>query len=248
MNTDYSYLLSTILPACHAAYDAQYGCHMPIEGWQIVDYVRAIPLPTIPLKVAALRDGNLFGYIATNADTALISFRGTQDATEWMDDLEVAPAKSQVSNGHVASGFQELYLAIRPQMWAILEKLSGVPNVVTSGHSMGGALAILAAADIAMNRKPATRPSCYTLAGPAVASLDFPRFRSSFRDNFNAHVDCLRVVNLYDIVPHSFPPPTYVHVGFGLKVNGGSTLDPREAHELDAYEAGLKKLTVKVAA
>jgi len=73
------------------------------------------------------------------------------------------------------------------------------------GHSLGGALATLAAMDIKLN-VPGKSVSCYTFGSPKVGD-------SAFAGAYNKLVpDTHRFVNDTDLVP-KIPPFGYEHVG-----------------------------------
>src|SRR6185437_4448768 len=100
-------------------------------------------------------------------------------------------------------------------------------------HSLGAALAVLAAPDVARNMPPNTlEPRLVTFAGPRVGMRDFA-------ENFNALIEsCYRVVNFLDIVPY-LPPAPYVHVGAQITVDSGGAVQIGWRHSLAAYHNGL---------
>lgn len=191
------------------------------------------------------REKEIFGLVGINAQEkiAFVSFRGTQDATDWAHDLDALyePYAFVPGAGDVHLGFHEVYKTLRASIQAALpEALQGCDHLFVTGHSLGGALAVLSAPDLALNTPSKPVPKLLTMAGPRAGLLRFHRF-------FNHLVPvCYRVVASGDIVPHVplfIPPFIYEHVGVEVKVDGGQD-DPVKAHSLeDSYIPGLKKGT-----
>ena len=117
-------------------------------------------------------------------------------------------------------------------------KLPGAQTIWVTGHSLGGALAILAAYDILKNVNLGPVPQLYTFAGPRTGAIDFDAA-------FTAAIPvCNRVVNFMDVVPQVPLPPAYEHVGSETFwfMSGFRPLDVTYAHHLTTYLAGMQKL------
>jgi predicted lipase len=91
----------------------------------------------------------------------------------------------------------------------------GAQTIGVTGHSLGGALAILAAFDILENVKTGPVPQLYTFAGPRTGA---PNFAESFGAAIS---ECNRIVNFMDVVPQMPLPPLCEHVGSQTVVHGG---------------------------
>jgi triacylglycerol lipase len=135
-------------------------------------------------------------------------------------------------------GFQLVYEHIRVSIADLLTaNCQGAETIWVTGHSLGGALAVLGAFDIFKNVKLSPVPQLYTFAGPRTGA---PDFAASFAAAIPA---CNRVVNFMDVVPQVPLPPTYEHVGQETLVHGGfRPLDVTYAHHLTTYLAGIQKL------
>ena len=72
----------------------------------------------------------------------VLAFRGSADVASWLHDIDVG-ATRVYGMGYVHAGFWSAYLEIREAV------LAAKPTFVT-GHSLGAALAIIAAADLAI--------------------------------------------------------------------------------------------------
>ena len=202
----------------------------------------AAPAAQHAMVNAMLADSNIFGLVAWNATskTAMVAFRGTQDAKDWLDDLDVVPVDYQAvaGIGLAHMGFQLVYEHIRASLKTLLNQCAGIQTIQITGHSLGGAVAVLSGFDIARNMVAGSVPEFCTFAGPR--SVD-PGFSGKFNAAFPV---CNRIVNFMDVVPQVPLPPLYEHVGQEQEVHGGfKPLDIVYAHRLTTYLAGLQKLT-----
>jgi len=258
MPLDPQFAINVIFPAASAAYLIQtVPAPMLPAGYTLVkaidaDMQQAAPAialaiaqnQTAHLKIvhAMLAESNIFGLVAWNVaeKTALVAFRGTQTVQEWIADVDAiaVPYLAVPGAGLVHMGFQLVYEHVRKNTAQILVNgCAGAQRILVTGHSLGGALAVLAAYDIAKNSPLGKTPEVYTLAGPRTGAPDFA-------GKFNAQIKtCERVVNFMDMVPQVPLPPVYEHVGEAININGGfRPLDPAYAHALTTYLAGLHKL------
>jgi len=138
---------------------------------------------------------NVAGYVAATANTAIVSFRGTVTSSimNWIDDFnftQTVPMGNCAGCG-VHSGFYYSYLALREQMVAALNKVNS-PNVLVTGHSLGAAIACIAAYDLTTTHTVTTH---YTFGQPRVGN-------EAYATVFKSLVSGLRVVHNADIVPH----------------------------------------------
>lgn len=197
-----------------------------------------------PAMTAMVKDTNIFGLMGRNTSsrTAFVSFRGSSDLSDWLADFDVIPATYlPVSGfGQVHGGFQDVYECVRASIAANLAgATAGCEKILVTGHSLGAALAVLAAPDISRAVPPipanTAEPRLVTFGGPRVGLPDFAAA-------FNAAIEsCFRVVNFLDIVP-LVPPAPYVHVGAEIAVDSGGPVDVGWRHSLVAYRDGLSAL------
>ncbi|MFM7264459.1 MAG: trypsin-like peptidase domain-containing protein [Cyanobium sp.] len=141
------------------------------------------------------------GFVASSDAVVLVSFRGTESTADWLSNLKLVP-QSAPGLGRVHAGFWGQFTALQPQLESRLAERQGVPLVVT-GHSLGGAIAVLAAATWAGNRP---LQALYTYGQPAVAQAEAAAsIGAALAGRYH------RLVNDADIVPRV--PPGYRHVG-----------------------------------
>ena len=141
------------------------------------------------------------GFLASSDAVVLVSFRGTESTADWLSNLKVVP-QSAPGLGRVHAGFWGQFKALQPQLESRLAERQGVPLVIT-GHSLGGAIAVLAAATWAGSRPV---QALYTYGQPAVAQAEAAAtIAAALAGRY------YRLVNDADIVPRV--PPGYRHVG-----------------------------------
>ncbi|MBV8180701.1 MAG: lipase family protein [Mycobacterium sp.] len=194
-----------------------------------------------PAVTAMTKDTNIFGLMGRNPTTriAFVSFRGTSDVEDWLADLDAVPDDylPVAGFGQVHAGFQDVYELVRNGIAANLAAATaGCDQILITGHSLGAALAVLAAPDVFRKMPPnKIEPRLITFAGPRVGLTDFA-------DTFNAAIEsCFRVVNFLDVVPY-VPPAPYVHVGAQIAVDSGGPVQIAWRHSLTAYQIGLSAL------
>ena len=155
-----------------------------------------------------LEAGGLQAYFAWTDGRVIVAFRGTEH-DEWSDIFDDLKFRQEPWNGSsklVHCGFKAALERAWPGMAPLLHHLGQSRRVWFSGHSLGGALATLAA-----DRYPDTAGVC-TIGSPRVGDA---AFASAFNARFTGRA--LRYVSDTDIVTH-IPPPTflaftYEHVG-----------------------------------
>ncbi|QYR20870.1 lipase family protein [Paenibacillus sp. sptzw28] len=144
-----------------------------------------------------------FGFLIESDRAAVLAFRGTSSATDWVTDMMAQQTAFKPVKGALQThrGFTDVYMSARGRVFSLLEQLPSNKPLYITGHSLGGALATLAAYDIAVNR-PSVRILVYTFGSPRVGD---PKFVRSYNSTVPAH---FRIQNEFDIVPY-LPPLIY---------------------------------------
>lgn len=128
------------------------------------------------------------GFVATSADGGLtiVAFRGTEmgKLDDLISDVNVLPAEWGDGAARVHAGFLR---ALSPVREAVRAALAGRGQVVFTGHSLGAALATLAAAD-----HRGRQPALITFGSPRVGDRRFARLLSDL--TVHRVVDCCDVV------------------------------------------------------
>lgn len=160
------------------------------------------------------------GFLALSSSNELVaSIRGTTPISEWLENaaLRLAPSPIPGLAGMTEAGITAIYRSLRTDradgstsaVAAIKNQLkAGAAKTVTvCGHGLGGALATLLIADVALNT-PCKNPAVYTFASPRIGDW-------LFAHGYNAAVsESYRIVNSRDLLPHLPPlqPFPYEHV------------------------------------
>ena len=139
---------------------------------------------------------NTEGYVAKRNqgdghDFAVLAIRGTTSPQDWIKNAKVG-LKSIGGGRQVHSGFSEAFDDGKDQIEELLKSLDSLPLYIT-GHSLGGAVAVMAT----WYFKRDTLAACYTFGAPRVGNY---KFNDSFR------TPIYRIVNAMDPVP--LVPPT----------------------------------------
>ena len=186
-----------------------------------------------------------FGFVLSSPQAQILIFRGTQRTTEWLLNLTALQINPQGQDnpqfaGQVHRGFVNIYQDLVTQTREIARKLDPTKPCYISGHSLGAAIATLAAMDLAITM-PQLRPQLrlYTYASPRIGNPAFANAHSQLIPNH------YRVVNLADLVP--LVPSTvffnninYVHAGQEwsfLSQNG----DLLPNHVVDTYRVAVEQ-------
>jgi hypothetical protein len=143
------------------------------------------------------------GALVRGPGFALLVFRGTLGAGDWLSDLDCPPVPWQ-GGGRVHQGFRRQLAAVWHE---VREALDGIRvPVFYAGHSLGAALATLAAA-LRFCEGGAAPAALYTFGSPRVGTADFARaFPATF-------LHC-RLVNDRDVVA-KVPPRRLADMVFG---------------------------------
>ncbi len=165
------------------------------------------------------------GMVLANDDAMIVAFRGTRlakhtllDAAEvvlinqydFWTDSQFFPAVHRIG-GRVHAGFSKAYAEVNEQLDAIVQARRPGQAIWLAGHSLGGALATLAAAHLA----PGTIQGLYTYGCPRVGNGPFAK-------TLPVETHC-RFVHRDDWVP--LVPPAllgYQHAGVLCEVPGAA--------------------------
>ena len=147
-------------------------------------------------------------------DTTLhFVFRGTSCATDVKIDIDQRRVQLFPDNPHILvhRGFCEQLQAIQSHMLMEIKQQNSVIDVVHfSGHSLGGAVATLAAAVVAAT---GCRVICHTIGSPRVGNKAFIRWWSKLVP------DSVRIQNFKDPIPLFPLNGFYTHVHGALEIN-----------------------------
>jgi hypothetical protein len=168
-----------------------------------------------------LSEESTHALVTARRDAAVVAFRGTEplDLRNLLTDIRFA-AVTEGDRGLVHVGFRDALDLLWPRLPALLE---GDRPLWFTGHSLGAALATLAAARHGRGR------ALYTFGSPRVGDV-------VFRDRFP--LPAFRVVNGADLVTRVPVSPPYRHVGERLYLDRRGRL-LRDTTRLERFADGL---------
>jgi len=158
----------------------------------------------------------VFGFIAESKNDIVIAFRGyasyPADLVAAYDILQI-PYLFVRNGGKTSRGFTCIYSSTRDRLVREVNKLPASKTLFVTGHNYGGAIATLAALDLAVNTKFG-HPIAYSYGSPRVGDPDFAhRYDRRVTHTF-------RVVNIHDSFP-TFPakryPPPFTEEGLSYQ-------------------------------
>ncbi len=146
--------------------------------------------------------------IAVNDDVLVVAMRGSHSLANWATNIQIAKDPGPFRDTNVHQGFQD---ALYPALLDIAIKAKDMRDkgqqVWITGHSLGGALAVLLTAMLL--ERGIEVSGLYTFAAPRVGNHKFQR---QFDDNMDGKPN-YRYVNEHDIVPQLPPEPLFTHTG-----------------------------------
>lgn len=193
------------------------GCGSGLANWTC-----GLPCQKVPLSsplVAENKSADTLALVARRSPhECMLVFRGSKNVYNTLEDLDFFPKKlPDCTDCKVHSGFLDTWTGLRPQIERHLTQL-GCSNstLALNGHSLGGAMAVLAAYDLAGPPTPAegaskAPPETHPLARwqiTRVHTYGQPRTGNAhFASAFDARLATLgvthfRVVDYRDAVPH----------------------------------------------
>ena len=148
--------------------------------------------------------------VVTSDRLIIVAFRGTDDADDWRRNFKAIPAATGL--GIVHAGFLEGYRALSLQVIrAVTAARDNDQAVWLTGHSLGGAMAVLAAPELHAATK--RLDGIVTFGQPPVG---YPAFAEAWETTFPKRL--VRYVNHRDVVadvisPLALPFAELTHTG-----------------------------------
>jgi triacylglycerol lipase len=142
-------------------------------------------------------------FVASSPGYNLLTFRGTKIPQDWMEDLYCTPVRfdwvftAAPAIGEIHAGFGHTLADRLTQITTEVASRDQKKQLLVTGHSLGGALAALAAACFTVTGA-AIRPvsGIYTFGQPRIGLHDFCNTYSRILDG-----KLVRFVNKQDLVP-----------------------------------------------
>jgi len=147
-----------------------------------------------------VNNGSVFGFIGYSPEfqRIVVAFRGSVDVANWVTNLKTTRTSYDLCDGcSVHVGFNQGYNSVKSQVESAINVLrSKYPSatVMITGHSLGGALAVMSAAHI--QDKYSLVEMLYTLGQPRVGNDKFAQFMGTFVP------ETYRIVDYADEIAH----------------------------------------------
>jgi triacylglycerol lipase len=137
-----------------------------------------------------------FGFVASKNGIFYVVIRGTQAPLEWFNDASIDPTPFRSGWGNTTKGLLGIHEQIFPTIRNIIaEERASVNKLFVAGHGLGGALAMLAAADLIFSEVAPAKPTLYTFSCPRAGDSTFA---TKFKEE---RLAAWRIFNTEDIVP-----------------------------------------------
>ncbi len=153
------------------------------------------------------------GFVISNDHHLVVSFRGTEEhLNDWISNVRIGllPWGSDQGGALVHAGFKTALDSIWEQLLDLINRhRTNNQSIWITGHSLGGALALIAAARLSAHNPELNIAAVYTFAQPKVGNKAFIQ---QLQPSLSSRI--YRVVNEGDMVP-GLPPCRlgYKHVG-----------------------------------
>ena len=186
-------------------------------------------------------------FVASNDERVLIAFNGSESAQDWFGNAKLIQKEGFTPGTKIHGGFKDSLAVVEQELDVLLESFdANTKEIWLTGHSLGGALAVLLAAKLAAKNIPVS--GLYTFGTPRVGDKAF----ADTLDEKLKDTASYRLVVSGDFVPH-IPPPflspslNYAHAGERiLFLNDGTvsrdpnTDDNSSRSEIDGWGEILK--------
>jgi triacylglycerol lipase len=174
--------------------------------------------------------GNTQAFLIGNDATIILAFRGSEPKSlgDWLSDSDCNRVKA--CGGRVHEGFWRDWQSIWAEVETTLQQFRDrQQQFLLTGHSLGGALAMLAGIHLQMCSYAVD--GIYTFGTPRVGDRNF-----ALQFNRRLYRHTFRLVNHKDVVPH-LPPRElgYAHAGQLIYFNQQGELCPYPGQDEDDF-------------
>lgn len=161
--------------------------------------------------------------LESSDNNLLIGFKGTTTEDEWVSNLDFKLI-SMGNLGKVHRGFYTRFEQLKDSLKdSLLAKVNDCMGLIFVGHSLGGALATIAALYFS-TLFPSKKITCITFGSPKVGNARFKSF-------FKSRVISIRMISDKDLIP-KISLPSYKHVNGKVEIDSKNHKNP---HSIETY-------------
>lgn len=185
-----------------------------------IAYDDILSATVLDLSPIALLDKKCWMFLDEVEKILYIVFRGSDSMCDLMNNLNILH-KPFKNIGKTHSGYYDYYKAVeKPLMSYVQKNANRLKAVVVTGHSLGGACAVLASLDVVQYMSKVT---CITFGTPPMADESFLEVQACLVPN------TYRVFNIEDWAP-KLPVPGLHHVGKPIILCNSPNVAPYPTH------------------
>jgi triacylglycerol lipase len=191
--------------AARLAYADEREIRKSTEGWDFDQLAYFCGKHQMPFPLEDTQ-----AYVAASDDMILVAFRGTEPSKirDWLSDSNTPVIPGPAGKGFVHLGFSRALASVYPEIRAKVQDVhTNDQTLWFTGHSLGGALAMLAAAMMFLEDPKLLADGVYTFGQPRTCD----RLLAGIHDEAFASRH-FRFVNNNDVVPQVPPEPVFHHV------------------------------------
>lgn len=159
------------------------------------------------------------GFVIWKNNTIYVTFRGTSDACDLLDVLDIRP-KKLMNDIYVHTGFAQQFMSLESKLTVDIKDIIAshpIERIVFAGHSMGGAIAIIAAAYYG-NLFATTHITCHTFGCPSVGNDAFVKWYAHNVD------ESIRLEIEEDLIP-LISINDFKHIPGGVRLKRGGQVE-----------------------
>jgi hypothetical protein len=205
-----------------------------LKAWELEkrEFLRNDPLSGLPPHSACV-------VVAEGRGALFVTFAGSDPGKgiDWATDFQAVPSPTGLH-----SGFDAAVGTVWPKIeTAIVNRLKPDEPVFFTGHSLGGALAILAAARAAQLKNP-PKIVVYTFGSPRNGGTEF--FRDYTRRLGNSTFRLIHGNDIVPTVPLTLAIELYHHVGCAIQCASGGLFDPSTIMSSDGNKPDFRESAI----